>query len=164
MLLAGDLFDSGEIYRETAQALAEALGTLRGRVFIAPGNHDFWDAGGPYGSVDWPDNVHIFKTEQIEAVEVPEKNCVVYGAAFTAPECTGDPLGSFRAPEDGRLHLMVLHGDTEGGGRYRPHPQRRDRGERPGLSGPGPYPRLQRPAVRRAHRLGLSRLPRGPGL
>ena len=120
VLLAGDLFDSGEIYRETARALAEALGTLRGRVFIAPGNHDFWDAGGPYGSVDWPDNVHIFKTEQIEAVEVPEKNCVVYGAAFTAPECTGDPLGSFRAPEDGRLHLMVLHGDTEGGGRYRP--------------------------------------------
>ena len=72
VLLAGDLFDSGEIYRETARALAEALGTLRSRVFIAPGNHDFWDAGGPYGSVDWPDNVHIFKTEQIEAVEVPE--------------------------------------------------------------------------------------------
>ena len=43
VLLAGDLFDSGEIYRQTAETLAKALGTVEGRVFIAPGNHDYWD-------------------------------------------------------------------------------------------------------------------------
>lgn len=118
VLLAGDLFDSGEIYRETAEALAEALGSIAGRVFIAPGNHDYWDVRGPYGRVDWPANVHIFKSNQIEAVELPEHHCVVYGAAFTGPECTDDLLRDFRAPRDGRAHLMVLHGDVDGGRRY----------------------------------------------
>lgn len=120
VLLAGDLFDRSEIYRETAQMLPCALGEIHGRVFIAPGNHDYWEPSGLYGSLDWPDNVHIFKSETIEAVEIPEKNCVVYGAAFTAPECAENPLRDFRTPDDGRLHLMVLHADVEGGGRYRP--------------------------------------------
>ena len=54
VLLAGDLFDSGEIYRQTAETLAKALGTVEGRVFIAPGNHDYWDEKGPYAQVNWP--------------------------------------------------------------------------------------------------------------
>ncbi len=41
LLLAGDLFDSDQLYGQTAQELADALGRFHGRVFIAPGNHDF---------------------------------------------------------------------------------------------------------------------------
>ena len=41
VLLAGDLLDSDHIFRETAQALREALGNIPCPVFIAPGNHDF---------------------------------------------------------------------------------------------------------------------------
>ena len=41
--------------------LAKALGEIKGRVFIAPGNHDFWNPNGAYGKVQWPDNVHIFR-------------------------------------------------------------------------------------------------------
>lgn len=118
VLLAGDLFDSGEIYRETMDMLAKALGDIQGRVFIAPGNHDFWSANGPYGKVQWPENVHIFQSNTIEAVELPELNCVVYGAAFTQNECSEDLLKDFHAPEDGRIHMMVLHGDVDGGVRY----------------------------------------------
>ncbi len=114
VLLAGDLFDSGEIYRQTAETLAKALGTVEGRVFIAPGNHDYWDEKGPYAQVNWPENVHIFKSDALEAVELPELNCVVHGAAFTAPECTDNLFGGFRAEEDGRIHIMVLHGDLDG--------------------------------------------------
>ena len=40
VLLAGDLFDSDTTYRETLEALSEALGAMQARVFIAPGNHD----------------------------------------------------------------------------------------------------------------------------
>lgn len=123
VLLAGDLFDSAEIYKETAEVLAVALDQIQARVFIAPGNHDYWDPQGPYGTVRWPENVHIFKKKQIEAVELPEKNCVVYGAAFTEPECSENLLGGFRAPKDGRLHLMVLHGDVDGPRRYNPIPR-----------------------------------------
>lgn len=123
VLLAGDLFDGGEIYKETAEVLAAALENIRAKVFIAPGNHDYWDPQGPYGLVDWPKNVHIFKRKQIEAVELPELDCVVYGAAFTEPECSENLLGGFRAPQDGRLHIMVLHGDVDGARRYDPIPR-----------------------------------------
>ena len=120
VLLAGDLFDSGEIYRETALALADALGKMRAPVFLAPGNHDCWDGRGPYTAVDWPENVHIFKSKEIEAVALPEKNCVIYGAAFTEPACAESLLRGFRAPRDGRVHLMALHADVDGGSGYDP--------------------------------------------
>lgn len=123
VLLAGDLFDGAEIYPETAEALAEALGEIHGRVFISPGNHDYWDARGPYGRVEWPDNVHIFKSNTVEAVELPEKNCVVYGAAFTQSACETDLLRGFVAPKDDRIHIMVLHGDVDGRGAYNSFPR-----------------------------------------
>ena len=60
VLLAGDLFDSDTTYRETLEALSEALGAMRARVFIAPGNHDPYSAKSPYATLSWPENVHVF--------------------------------------------------------------------------------------------------------
>ena len=42
VLLAGDLFDSASAYRDTAESLAAALGQTEARIFIAPGNHDWY--------------------------------------------------------------------------------------------------------------------------
>ena len=111
VLLAGDLFDSDTTYRETLEALSEALGAMRARVFIAPGNHDPYSAKSPYATLAWPENVHIFTSKTVERVELPELQCAVYGAAFTAPVQDESLLAGFRAPEDDFIHLMVLHGD-----------------------------------------------------
>lgn len=108
MLLAGDLFDGG-VYRETAEALRDGLGQAGIPVFIAPGNHDWYGPKSPYAALKWPENVHIFKSRSIERVALPQ--CTVYGAAFTAPEQTDGLLAGFTAPEDGRPHLAVLHGE-----------------------------------------------------
>ena len=40
VLLSGDLLDSGSCYRETREALRDALGRISAPVFLAPGNHD----------------------------------------------------------------------------------------------------------------------------
>ncbi len=112
VLLSGDLFDSDNAYRETAEALARALGSIPAPVFLAPGNHDWYGPGSPYAALDWPENVHIFRTGTVESVELPGLNTVVHGAAFTAPEQTGSLLEGFTAPADGKCHLMVLHGDV----------------------------------------------------
>lgn len=116
VLLAGDLFDSGRIYRDTARELAEDLGRINAPVFIAPGNHDPFDGASPYALPIWPDNVHIFSSAAVHAVELPDLNCVVHGAAFLSEGREDSPLADFRAPEDGRIHLMVLHANTEGAG------------------------------------------------
>lgn len=118
VLLPGDILDSDHAYYETTQALAKALGRMGARVFIAPGNHDFWSARSPWATVAWPENVHIFKSGEIETVDLPELNCAVHGAAFTAPFRDDSPLAGFAAPEDGKIHLMCVHGDVDGKGRY----------------------------------------------
>ena len=120
VLLSGDLLDGGETYQETVEALARALGQIGAPVFIAPGNHDPYGPRSVYANTVWPDNVHIFSTVQVESVELPEHNCVVHGAAFTTPQADRSPLMGFSAPRDGKLHLMVLHGDVASQGRYGP--------------------------------------------
>ena len=112
VLLSGDLFDGERIYPETLERLTAALERMACPVFIAPGNHDYYRPGGVYARTVWPDNVHIFTEEGIQSVELPQLNAVVYGAAFTGPKRLESPLAAFAAPIDGRLHLMVLHGDA----------------------------------------------------
>ena len=103
VLLAGDLFDSARVYRDTLEA-------CRCPVFIAPGNHDALLPGSPYLENGWPENVHIFRTAEPERVSLPEFD--VYGAGFLRAEMPA-MLDGFRAADPARLNILVLHGDAE---------------------------------------------------
>lgn len=113
VLLAGDLFDSAAPYRETGEALAEALGRMDAQVFAAPGNHDWYGPGSPWLTVDWPGNVHIFRENAMASVDLPELGAAVHGAAFTGPEQGSGFLAGFAAPKDGRVHIGLLHGEID---------------------------------------------------
>ncbi len=118
MLLGGDLFDGEHVYTETLEEVAAALSRFRGHVLMAPGNHDFYGPRSPYTRVLWPENVHIFTSEQVEKVEFPQYGCTVYGAAFTAQE-----MGEMQQPlprGEEAVKLLVLHGEVGvPGSRYR---------------------------------------------
>ena len=86
VLLAGDLFDSADPFRETGERLAAALGRMRAAVFAAPGNHDWYGPGSPWRTISWPENVHVFTRPVMETVEVPGLGVTVSGAAFTGPD------------------------------------------------------------------------------
>ena len=113
VLLAGDLFDSDSAFRETGEQLAQALGRMEARVFIAPGNHDCVTGNSPWQTVEWPENVTVFREDRMTAAEVPELGVTVHGAAFTAPEQAAGLLTGFTAPADGKLHIGLLHGELE---------------------------------------------------
>ena len=113
VLLAGDLFDSPSPYRETVEQLAEALARMEAMVFITPGNHDWYGPASPWAAFAWPENVYIFTRNAMTAVEIPDWNLVVHGAAFTGPEQTRSLLSGFAAPEDGHIHIGILHGEIE---------------------------------------------------
>lgn len=120
VLLAGDLFDTVGGYPETVDALIRAARATRAHIFIAPGNHDFYAPGSPYASADFPENVHIFRTPQPEAVVLPELGCTIYGAAFPAERAPA-LLEGFRVQDPGTQNLMVLHGDAlNAGSPYNP--------------------------------------------
>ena len=113
VLLSGDLLDSTVAYYETSDALIEALERIEGKVFISPGNHDFFCAMSPYAYLDFPENVHIFKTQAIECVELPDLGCRVYGAAFVQND-SASLLNAFTAKDDGMINLMCIHGNIMG--------------------------------------------------
>ena len=119
-LLPGDLFDGERVYPETVRALAQALEDMAVPVFIAPGNHDYYHDRSPYAAAGWPGNVHIFTEPGMQAFEAPGLDCVVHGCAFTAPHREDDPLAGFTAPDDGRLHLLCVHGEAAPSGSYAP--------------------------------------------
>lgn len=111
VLLAGDLLDSAQTYRETAQALAAALERIPAPVVIAPGNHDFYAPSSLYAASFWSENVHIFRTEGVERLDLP--NVTVYGSAFTGAYRHSSPLQGFHHTDDGKPAVMVLHGDVD---------------------------------------------------
>ena len=120
VLLSGDLFDGGRPYPETIRALVQALAEMAVPVFIAPGNHDWYHDRSPYAAAQWPDNVYIFTRPELQSVSMPALNCVVHGCAFTAPRREDDPLAGFTVPDDGRTHILCLHGEVGAAGNYAP--------------------------------------------
>ena len=121
VLLAGDLLDSDGSYAETGEELVRCLRQIQALVFIAPGNHDCYTPASPYARLRMPDNVHIFRKNAIEAVELPGLQTRVYGAAFTE-KTSGPLLRGFRAPrQEGLYQILCLHGEVGGGNsRYDP--------------------------------------------
>lgn len=113
LFLAGDLFDGQRARPETLQILYHTLEELEAEVFLAPGNHDPWTPGSPYGKLTWPEHVHIFSTNAPERIPLPHLDAVVYGSAFTSLYRMDGPLESFRiAPEDRKKALFgCFHGD-----------------------------------------------------
>ena len=123
MLLSGDLFDSDRMYSQTARTLAQALARFRGRIFLSPGNHDFYAPGSGYDAVDWPENVHIFASRRPQTVLLRSLNASVTGAAFTSAEEWEPFDGASFSGGDASIRLGVLHGEvTRGESKYRAIP------------------------------------------
>lgn len=112
VLLAGDLFDSARVYRDTLDALKRFFASVKAEIFIAPGNHDYLTGGSPYLTESWSGNVHIFTKPAIRRVRLEHLRCDVYGAAFNAPEMPA-LLKDFRVADPEAINLMVLHGDLQ---------------------------------------------------
>lgn len=106
VLLSGDLFD-GNYTRQTYRIVFDALQAMAVPVFISPGNHDFISPDSPYEKELWPENVHIFKKQQMEWVDLPRLSLRVYGAGFQSMDCP-PLLEGFHAEGDA---VGIFHGD-----------------------------------------------------
>ena len=118
VMLAGDLLDSERVYPETARALRAALADVPCPVYIAPGNHDFYSRRSVWAALDWPENVYIFTSGDLERIDLP--GCTLWGRAFTDPHQNSCPLDGLKVPNDGKLHIACLHGNVGTGGDYGP--------------------------------------------
>ena len=60
VIIAGDLFDSTYVTRETVSCIVREFSRLSCPVIIAPGNHDPAEAMSVWNKTAFPNNVHIF--------------------------------------------------------------------------------------------------------
>lgn len=112
VLLPGDIFDGGGTYFETGTELVRCLRDIPVPVFIAPGNHDPYDAHSPYAKLDLPGNVRLFTGRDIECAELPELGVCVYGAAFTGAS-DGPDISHFHADRDeGVWNILCAHAEV----------------------------------------------------
>ncbi len=112
-LLAGDLFDSGFVTRETAAFVAGELASVPDcRFVIAPGNHDPYTEDSVYARVPFPENVYIFRDTALNCFSFPELGVDVYGYAFVKSSLDTCPFTG-RIPErTDVINLLCAHGDV----------------------------------------------------
>ncbi len=108
VFLAGNLFDELRVSAQTLAALWDMFAALRCPVFLSPGSLDFIHPRAPYARFAWPEQVHIFRSEAVEAVALPELGCTVYGAAFEGKGRSSSPLKSLQRQGEG-LHIGCFH-------------------------------------------------------
>ena len=112
MLMAGDLFDSEYVSRDTAALMSREFSSNPNcRFVIAPGNHDPYTPESVYARVTFPDNVYIFDGDKLSYFAFDELGVDVYGYAFTSPALRANPFAGKRPRNPDRLNLLCAHGE-----------------------------------------------------
>ena len=100
VLLAGDIIDNGFTKPSTADFLVKTLADAPDiKFFISPGNHDCSLSTSVYMNYSFSNNVHIFKSDKIEDIELPEYNACVYGVGAVSPHSTERVLRDFKVDD-----------------------------------------------------------------
>lgn len=110
VLIAGDLFEHDRVTPDTSEFLKqqfESLGSIP--VFISPGNHDPFIYGSPYREEKWPGNVHIFREETFQSVELPDLGVRITGFGFTHDRMEDHPFLKLSELRGDLANIVVSH-------------------------------------------------------
>ena len=114
ILIAGDLFDSEFVTRETLALITREAAGAGCPVVISPGNHDSVSTSGVWRRGVFPDNVYIFTEDSLSYFDFPELDVRVWGWAFTSKTMETCPLeGKSVSDGDGnfKYNILCAHGD-----------------------------------------------------
>ena len=121
MIIAGDLFDSNFVTKETTELLISLFSSVpKCRFVIAPRNRDYIWGRSPYRKKIFPNNVYIFEKEQITCFSFPEIGVDVYGCAFVSESYTENPLEKKIPLQKSRINIFAAHADLGGKSKYCP--------------------------------------------
>jgi DNA repair protein SbcD/Mre11 len=112
ILSGGDLFEQDRFGPDTLEYLRATFARTDRRVFLAPGNHDWFSERSPYALVDWSPNVEVFTDAGLTPVPL-EDGLTLWGAAHRAPANTDDFFAGFR-PDRAGVHIALAHASERG--------------------------------------------------
>lgn len=114
LLIAGDLFDSPHPSGDAVDFVLTQFRLIPNcRVFIAPGEHDFYAGDSVYVKTKFPDNVTVFRDSSLTKTSVTTVSgdrVNVYGYAFTSPIMEKNPFSSLTLDKSDEINLICGHG------------------------------------------------------
>lgn len=115
ILIAGDLFHKNTIDHLFASEIFGILSKAKAKIFISPGNHDYYHSGSPYAILRLPDNVFVFKDTTLGYIELG--NVRIYGCAF---ESFSANINIDTEIDDEFINICLVHSDIETDSIYNP--------------------------------------------
>jgi DNA repair protein SbcD/Mre11 len=116
VLIAGDLFEQDRVSPDTIEFLKQQFASLDAiRVFISPGNHDPAMKGSPYREEDWPSNVHIFRAEEFESVELPDLGIRITGFGYAGAHLEDRYFQKLGVLPGDLFNIVLSHGSDISG-------------------------------------------------
>jgi DNA repair protein SbcD/Mre11 len=107
--IGGDLWEDEHVTPDTCRWVADRLGRLGLPVVLVAGNHDPLRPGGPYQRVEWPKSVTVLPAQAgLQKHTVGALN--IWGMSWGTAPLTADALNTFAVPDDGAMHVLLLHG------------------------------------------------------
>ncbi len=112
VIIAGDLFDSEFVTKETVNLLVSQFAQNPDcRFVITPGNHDPATAKSAYLKTKFPENVYIFKSENVEKFSFDDIGVDVYGFAYTEEKYEQNPLEVTLEIDKSKINIFAAHAD-----------------------------------------------------
>lgn len=111
--VGGDLWEDEHVTADTRRSVADQFAAFGQRVLLIAGNHDRILPGGAYERTSWPDNVRVFAPGELTHEEAD--NTAVWGISWGGGNLEAEFLRGFTVPDDGRAHVLLLHGTADGG-------------------------------------------------
>ena len=109
LFCGGDLYEHDRVTPDTGAFLQKIFAELDPvRVYIAPGNHDWYGPNSLYATLAWSKNVHIFKKASFEQVDLAH-SFSLWGAAHRQPANTPNFMQNFCVRGPG-VHIALFHG------------------------------------------------------
>lgn len=110
LLIAGDLFHRQPLLRDLKEADALFGSLSYTRVVLIAGNHDYISPRSRYPGFPWSDHVFFLDSAEPDSVFFPDLNTEVHGFSYHQAEIRRPLCDGLRAPDDGRLHILLAHG------------------------------------------------------
>lgn len=108
--IGGDLWEDEHVTPDTVRWVADRLTRVGRPVVIVAGNHDRLSPGGPYDRAPWSDNVTVVPADHaLSPIDLGD--VAIWGTSWRRSHpLTNTALKRFRVPDDGRRHVLLLHG------------------------------------------------------
>ncbi|MBQ5601488.1 MAG: metallophosphoesterase [Clostridia bacterium] len=119
VLISGDLFDGKNITKDTTDLIVSLFASFpECKFIISPGNHDFYTPDSVWNKISFPENVFVFKSEELEKITLENvgsdrEKVSIYGYAFTSQNMEKSPIRDFKVSESDKndINILCAHAD-----------------------------------------------------